>query len=343
MEREKAITLGIIAAVLVAAAILSMFISNGQSSNFCASQFTAQQKYTCMESLAISSNNSTICSSLSGVYKDGCYSQIAVKENSTSLCGAISNETAKAVCTTQIANNKRSYASCLQLSQPYVDNCLYLIGTGYKNASACTSIANASLSNSCLYSIDYSNALYYKNQSYCNAIGNGTYAQSLAMLNSTQGQNTSSTTENLAIIVYYYNLYYGLQISPKDICYYSLAYQSNDSKYCGSISNSSLSTLCKNSYVRNTSLNSTSYYGILSKLCSSSGQVSCPYTTFLSAISTKNVTKCKSLNSSESEACFASLASYYSNSSYCQYLSNATLNGACVSSIIYHNSTNTTS
>ena len=47
-EREKLFAFGIVAAILVIAAILSMFINTGHSSNFCGSQFTSQQRYICL-------------------------------------------------------------------------------------------------------------------------------------------------------------------------------------------------------------------------------------------------------------------------------------------------------
>ena len=46
-EKEKLFAFGIVAAILVIVAVLSMFITPGHSSNFCGSQFTSQQKYTC--------------------------------------------------------------------------------------------------------------------------------------------------------------------------------------------------------------------------------------------------------------------------------------------------------
>ena len=84
-EKEKLFAFGIVAAILVIVAVLSMFITPGHSSNFCGSQFTSQQKYTCLESLAVSSDNSTACASLSGSYKDNCYAQIAAKERGGSV------------------------------------------------------------------------------------------------------------------------------------------------------------------------------------------------------------------------------------------------------------------
>lgn len=339
-EREKLFAFGIVALILVIAAVLSMFINTGHSSNFCGSQFTNQQKYTCLESLAVSSDNSTACASLSGSYKDNCYAQIAAKESNIQLCGNISNSTLKAACTTQVANSTGVYNYCLQLNQPYSDACLYSVGTSRRNESACTSIANTTLSNTCSYTIYFTKATEQRNSTYCSLIGNGTYAQTEEILNSTQSQNNGSTVGNLAIISYYYSSYLNLSISPRDMCYYSLAYQTNMPSYCQGISNPSIKTLCQKAYTVNTSVNGTSYYGNLSKLCSVSGQSSCAYSTLLNAIYYKNLTACRSLNGSASTGCFASLASYYHNSSYCGYITNATLNSACVESVLYSNSTN---
>lgn len=339
-EREKVFAFGVVAAILVVAAALSMLIHTSHQSNFCTAQFTSQQKYTCLESIAVRSDNSTACASLAGSYKDGCYVQVAAKENNILLCGYVSNSTLRAACTTQIANSTGSYDYCLQLGQPYSDSCLYVVGTSRGNESACSLIANATISKTCSYTIDFSKAAEYRNSTYCSLIGNGTYAQTYAILNSTHGQNASSTAGNLAIVSYYYASYLNLQMSPRDMCYYSLAYVSNDSSYCKRISNSSLETLCQKAYAASNTVSGASYYGNLSKLCSASGQSSCPFSTLISAVYSKNATKCKSLNSSESTACFASIALYYGNSSYCGYIANATLNGACVESVLYNNSTN---
>ena len=158
-EREKLFAFGIVAVILVIAAVLSMFINTGHSSNFCNSQFTSQQKYTCLESIAVSSGNSTACASLSGSYRDNCYAQIAAKDNSIKLCGNVSNSTLKAECTTQVANSTGVYNYCLQLNRSYGDACLYSIGVSRRNESACSSIANLSLSNTCSYTIDFTKAL----------------------------------------------------------------------------------------------------------------------------------------------------------------------------------------
>ena len=339
-EREKLFAFGIVATILVIAAVLSMFITPGHSSNFCGSQFTSQQKYTCLESLAVSSDNSTACASLSGSYGDNCYAQIAAKESNIQLCGNVSNYTLKAECTTQVANSTGSYKYCMQLAQPYGDACLYSIGISRRNESACLSITNTTLSDTCSYTIYFAKATEQRNSTYCSLIGNGTYAQTEEMLNSTQDQNNGSTVGNLAIISYYYNSYMNLSISPRDMCYYSLAYQTSSPSYCHGISNSSLQTLCLKAYTVNNTVNGTSYYRNLSKLCSISGQSSCAYSTLLNAIYYKNLTACKSLNGSASAGCFASIASYYHNSSYCEYITNATLNSACVESVLYTNSTN---
>lgn len=339
-EREKLFLLGIVAVILVIAAVLSMFINTGHSSNFCNSQFTSQQKYTCLESIAVSSDNSTACASLSGSYKDNCYAQVAAKENNIQLCGNVSNSVLKAACTTQVANSTGVYNYCLQLNQPYSDACLYSIGVSRKNESACSLITNSSLSNTCSYTIDFTKATEQRNSTYCSLIGNGTYAQTEEILNSTQSQNNGSTIGNLAIISYYYSSYLNLSMSPRDMCYYSLAYQTSSASYCQGIKNQSLKTLCQKAYMVNNTVNGTSYYGNLSKLCSVSGQSSCAYSTLLNAIYYKNLTACKSLNGSASTGCIASLASYYHNSSYCGYITNATLNSACVESVLYNNSTN---
>lgn len=339
-EREKLFKFGIVAAILVIAAVLSMFINTGHSSNFCGSQFTSQQKYACLESIAVSSDNSTACASLSGSYKDNCYAQIAAKESNIQLCGNVSNYTLKAACTMQVANSTGSYNYCMQLDQPYNDACLYSIGISRRNESACLSITNTTLSDTCSYTIYFAKATEQRNSTYCSLIGNGTYAQTEEMLNSTLSQNNGSTVGNLAIISYYYSSYLNLSMSPRDMCYYSLAYQTSSPSYCQGISNSSLKTLCQKAYTVNNTVNSTSYYENLSKLCSISGQSSCTYSTLLNAIYYKNLTACKSLNSSSSTDCFASLASYYHNSSYCGYITNSTLNSACVESVLYSNSTN---
>ena len=339
-EREKLFAFGIVAVILVIAAVLSMFINTGHSSNFCNSQFTSQQKYTCLESIAVSSGNSTACASLSGSYRDNCYAQIAAKDNSIKLCGNVSNSALKAECTTQVANSTGAYEYCLQLNQPYSDACLYSVGVSRRNESACSSITNLSLSNTCSYTIDFTKATEQRNSTYCSFIGNGTYVQAEEILNTTLSQNNGSTIGNLAIISYYYSSYLNLSMSPRNMCYYSLAYQTSSASYCQKITDPSLKTLCQKAYTINNTVNGTSYYGNLSKLCSASGQSSCAYSTLLNAIYYKNITACKSLNGSAGAGCFASLASYYHNSSYCGYITNATLNGACVESILYSNSTN---
>ncbi len=336
--------LAAIALVILVAAALSLLLPMNKSSNFCSSEFSQQQRNACFESLAISSNNSTACAAFSGTGRDSCYSQIAARTKNQSICSSVSNYSSRYACVTQIANATVTYSSCSQLSEPYSDMCFYAVGTSHLIPPACSSIKNQSLSNTCSYSIDYDNAVTYRNASYCRSIGNGTTAQAIALLNAQQYSITNSSAGNLAIITDYYSSDLNITITPRDLCYYSLAYYGSDSAYCPSISNPTLAGLCKSSYSKPESNASiAAYYRNLSRLCpnSSTGSSTCSYTAIINAVYLKNATKCSTFNSTSSAICYSEFASYYSNSSYCQYIHNATLNGACVESVLYNKNAST--
>ena len=328
--------------VIVIAAIASTFLGAKNSTNFCASEFGQQQKSACMEAIAINSNNSTACASFQGQQRDGCYSQIAARTINTTLCRSISNYSLMAVCVTGIANYTGSYAKCSQLNEPYADQCLYAVGTAKLNGAACSSIKQDSLSQTCSYYIYYSEAIANRNAAYCKSIGNGTAAQSSALLQEAEISNLSGSLGNIALITDYYGSYLNISIKPEDLCYYTLAYYTKDSTYCSGISNSSLSGICKTSY--ETSANASNTYLNLSKLCAlnSTGSSICSSTPLINALYKKNATMCRELNTTQSAVCLSYIADIYSNSSYCQYISNITLNSACVGSVLYRNSTNAT-
>jgi hypothetical protein len=291
--------------------------------------------------VAVSSSNTTGCATLNGSYAYGCYSAIALNTKNAKLCTSISNYTYEAGCTLQVANATGSYEDCTSLLQPYRDSCLYSIGSTYNSTAACSQISDPNLSATCKYAIDLSKADSHSNSTYCSLIGNGTFAQSSEILNSTPALKTDTNFGNLPLLIYYYDSYLNLQVSPRDLCYYSLAYQSNESSYCASISNSTLRSICTKSYAINTTPNSTGYYQNISSICGRYG-ASCSNLSYIDAIYSKNATKCFSSNKTQSAICYSYLASFYSNTSYCQYIGNATLNGACVNNVLYRNSTNST-
>lgn len=338
-DLEKLKVYVLILAVLAAMAAISVFaIPSGSGISRCNS-VVQQNRYNCIESMAVSSENSTMCGSLSGHYSDSCYMAIAENSSSAALCGKVSDQNLSNVCLSYVAISANDSGTCMMISGSGKDACILRIALNSENATTCSRMDNASLQSECTSTVYFDRALALGNAAECaylssNADDNATYGM---MSNSNMAEygrlylNVSQLIE--------YAAYYNSSVSPRDACYTSMAFLSGNAAYCSIANDTVLGTMCRTLVTRNVtvSLNATSAsamnYTALEKQCGASGN-KCTYAmSYINAIEANNVSECGSIPAPASYQCYYAFATKYNDTGYCSYIDNATANSDCVLSV----------
>ena len=342
------------AAILVALAAVSMLLvhsTSGSAASRCRTMLFQQDRYGCAESLAVSTKNASMCAGLPGLYQDSCYLSIAVNTTDAALCSRINSSGIAGQCYLYMANYTGNVSMCTSIQGSAGSECAYMLALKTGSIADCASVLGDGRGY-CNDTIHFNNALRYDNASMCAAMGadNSTAASESIMQNlSLSGYSglLLNITQAVEMMVFY-----NQSIGARDICYAGLAYKTQNTTYCGYIQSNGLGSACESGAQKqqysNSSLNSSAALNMTALLNSCTGTqqeiLSCRYSYMsLEALQTGNVSICKSIPSNYSATCFYYLARKYNDTSYCGYIANATLNGACAGDIsgAYPTSTNT--
>ncbi len=340
------------AVIILALALVSVLAVPHQSSGTsrCNSLLLEQDKYGCVESVAVSTRNSTACALLPSSYSDSCYASIAINTSDPRLCGLINSTNLSDGCYVHVANYTHDISICGYASQPAGSECAYGMAVEEGNASACSLVRGYGGQLECESTIYFDIALKNSSQSYCTRIRtNNDTAMAEGMLqNSSLGSYTGLGFNITQAIEF--SAYYNGTMGARDMCYASLAYKSGNSTYCSLIQNNGLSNICTKQSAAGTQSSmgtANSVVNVTALLNSCSGQqneAACRYQYMtVAALQTDNVTLCKEIPAAYSATCFYYLAVKYNDTAYCSYIENTTLNTACVGDIegLYPTTTNT--
>lgn len=346
-EKEKIVIYGTIALVLIALALTFTFVLPHASSSLarCNEILLSQDKSSCLFSLALSSQNATVCSYINDGSQNSCYMQVALETLEPETCTYASNYNYVYSCIDEIANKTDSYAACNYLKAPYAGNCIEELAIRFANATACSALSNPIQSDVCSSGIYLALAISGKNQSYCAKIYNTTNQTVVSQIVSLSGERPGSSSSlglgglgQTAILESG-----GFSYSSRDYCYFSVASLSGDNSSCAKLANSTLRSLCDAYSYKTapTASNSLANAASLATLCKSytgSNLTSCEEIASLDeALSARNATFCSQIvGTSEQYQCYASLARAYNDTAYCGYIPNATANQACVEDIYYN-------
>ena len=329
--------------VLVALAVLSVAIApRGSGISRCNSALFQQSRDTCLQAIALSTGNSSICGQMTGYYADQCYQAIAQNTSNANLCANIRSSAAATSCYTGIANATRDIHTCLEIANSTgADACVYAMAVEYSNSSACSLMELNNVSLACRASVRLDYALMQRNPSICSAItsNNNTNVTYSAVSHSDLAAypgvslNISQALE--------YSSFINATAGARDICYFALAYQSQAPSDCSSIKQSNLSTVCTRSisaianYSAARSSSATVNFTALMNQCNGQlDQQQCQYgVLYIEALQYRNVTYCKGIGAPYSYQCYYGVAQETNDTSYCSYIDNATLNSACVGSV----------
>jgi hypothetical protein len=329
-----------IAALAVLAALTTLAVPSGTSAADRCSSIVQQNRYGCMESIAVATGNSTICGSLPGYYSDSCYTAIAENSSDASLCGKISSRNLSNECLLAIAQDTNSTSTCMMMGSQLGESCIYQIALDSVDEASCRLLNDSAQQANCSAAVYMDKALAHANVSLCDAIPlNGSTNMTYNMLGNSDMSNYGDLFLNMSQFIEY-AMYSNESVGPRDACYLSIAFESGNSVYCGYMQEPTLGYLCKSLITRNVSLqqnlinssvvNSTANYTALSKaVCASGGR--CTYESdYIKALISDNVSVCASIPAQQSYQCYFAFAEKYNDTSYCSYIKNSTINSDCV-------------
>lgn len=348
-DRKLRVYAGIAIGILALAALSSLLVPSGTGQSRCGSIVSQGGKYGCIESAAVSSRNSSLCGSLPGSYADQCYLAIAENTSNQRLCGKINGSNASGECYVYIANYTKDPQLCSSAGSAFESQCAYHIAVMTNNSEACSLVNGTAGQMECNATIEFAKALQYGKPAYCAGIesDNSSYV-AYGMLQNVSLSSRFGLELNITRMEEY-SIFLNSTIGARDLCYLGMAYQYGNSTYCSYLQDGNLSDACMSSVspAQTSAANNgsaTLNASVIHSLCSNAGAnaTTCQYGYMsLEALQTGNLSICKGIPSPYSYTCFYYIARKYNDTAYCNYISNATLNSACIGDIqgLYSNST----
>ena len=340
-ELERRALLGIIAVILVLAAVFLLFLRTVTSSSgaaSCKSIVLVTQKYNCYNLLASQTGNYSLCSFLPAAQSSACIANVAEQRNNVTICGTINTSSSyysNCVLNVSYALGRIDY--CTQLRGENESDCAYALAKkdGFSRLSDCNAVNDPMKNQLCNYIYDYAVAQSSGRPSYCADLPNVT---NNTMLNAIVSKNYT----NQSALSFNYLQYLTANVTPRSFCYYRLASLFSNQSYCRDVAGT-LSQVCYDSFssAQPASNSSTSFPNYTQQIANVSyacagapayAQSLCRfgmYTEF--ALSQKNATYCFNIqNTTYKYSCIAELAAKYNDSSYCNYIQqNLTAQQAC--------------
>ncbi len=324
-----------IAIMLVLLALISQALVRSPSAWEACGNANTQQSYSCLQQLAYSASNASVCARLPGQYASQCYFAVGEKTRNATICRMAYDSNDTAGCIAFVANATKDPRLCSSIGAGSVAGCVDPLAVASMNMSACGLIPEQSQRSLCLAAVGINSAVNGLNQSYCSRIqSNSNTSQTLAALDLVSLSNRlySNFTQ-----VFGYVAISNATFGARDMCYVSLAYATSNRSYCALVSGN-VSGLCNftaaHFKVSYNTTSATNYTAFLNLCYQQGGGSGCNSTAqYLKAVSARNMSDCTGLSSAYSWQCYYTLAQLYNNTKYCSYISNATFNNQCISAI----------
>ncbi|MGI0141481.1 MAG: hypothetical protein ACREBF_02405 [Candidatus Micrarchaeales archaeon] len=338
IETENARRLKLYAAITIILVMVAMAVSilpKGTKLQQCDSILISQNKNVCLYTLATSTDNQSICQDVQGGQQSTCYTSVAVGTLSPSTCAKAGSSANVSECTIQVAQATNNSALCSNINPQYSDGCYLIMAVKLNSQALCASVINQTSRESCSSAVDIDLASSTRIASYCANTSTTTNKTILtSVMNMAAAAFAGNQTQLISIK--------GLVLTPisnysvRDVCYSVLASKTSNSTYCSDASPAG-QTLCNYS-VNGAAAAQPENYSQLLNSCNELSQykTTCTRAVLLAeAINTKNVSICASFQGMVSWECYTSLATKYTNSTYCGYITNSTANNACLLQLQY--------
>ena len=326
-------------AILALASVLLVPSGSSGTASKCNGLLFQQSRYSCIESVAASSHNASMCSSLPQVYSNYCYLGIAKNSSDVSLCGKINSTELGNQCYMQMANRTGNAQICGMVNGNGSSGCFYMMAIKNSDVKVCASVIGSEGQAQCNDTIIFNKALQTQNATLCSDItSNFNTSMSDGILQNSSIGSYAQIGLNISQFIDL-AVFYNQSIGARDMCYASVAYESLNRSYCGKIENSYFSNLCYSALNQNKTSsagNATANFTALYNTCTGTPQEidACKYTYMsLEALQTGNLSICKGIPQNYSATCFYYLAKKYNSTVYCGYISNSTLSSSCVGDI----------
>ncbi len=326
--REKYLiylVLGVV--LLVIASAITLAESHSTPLSRCKGILLGNQRDVCLASLAVSSDNGSICTLMSSGAQQ-CAANVAEHYSNQSACDLISNGTYRYQCTLNVSLHEGSPAACATLGS-YSSPCYYSFAKQdrFSNVTLCGLISNTTDGAYCNAVSDYNLAVSTGNLSYCAPVPNSADNNLLFLLLNYSASGVNDTN-------YLYYAYYNF--TPRSYCYFNLALKYNNSAACNTIGGT-IGSICDGALAERSSLvNSTQAFNLTSALLScyaipASLQTVCKTAAYTNAaVLYDNVSLCNSIqDQSDSYSCIDTVAQHYNDTSYCAYITNSTAQALC--------------
>ena len=332
-ESDKKRLFLVAALVLVLLAGVSIALGSIHKSPLAACEgiILLQNRYSCLNNLAASTSNVSVCSKLPYPYNDSCVVNIASNTRSISACNATHGSAFYNTCISNVSASTSDASYCGLITNSSASSyCAYRVAqeSSFDNISYCELMSDPYYAGQC-------NALYYYN--LATSSGNVTYCANI--------QNTTNTTVLYALSsngrAFNYSsfnisgsLYLGMiNATPRSYCYYKVAVLSKNPAIC-SLAGGAVGELCTYSLYTYSNI-TTNYTNLNTSYLCANVPASFKYYCILGvqtakATKTDNVSVCLAIGTAQEEySCITTLASQYNESSYCSYISNSTARSAC--------------
>ena len=329
-KKKLIIAAVVILAVLAAATILLGSIQKTPLAE-CEGILLQQNRYSCLQNLAFSTVNTSVCSHMPYPYNDSCVSRIAENTNSISACGEISGSTFYNQCVLNVSSSLGDSSYCSRISNSTAESeCVYGVAkaSSFGSLSYCQQMPDSYYAGLCSSMYYYERAVSLGNASYCSFLADSSNS-SLLLNMSDQGAIASNyISYNISAALF-------LAISnttPRSYCYYETALHTGNQSLC-LMASGAAADLCTFSFYSKS--NVTPNYTNLnaSSICASLPASLKDYCILgvgtAAAENTDNVSICMGFSGQEQYSCISAIASKYNDTSYCSYISNSTARSTC--------------
>jgi hypothetical protein len=337
--RDKRILYAFAVLVLVVAALAVLvadtLLAHSTGVKACMGILLPQSKQACLQNIASSTGNVSVCSYIPGAGMDSCISEVAEAEGNLSMCGRINSTSPYYdACVYNISYASNSLNGCGLITNPnYRSSCIYALAEklGFSSASYCSLIPNSSSRSICLDMYYYNLAVSSRNATYCVYLPPSVNDTLLYAMTAQQSAQSGAFSYNVTLPLYYSVI----NATPQGLCYYRAAIALKNESLCN-FAGSELSTLCTysfyapsvNSTLNTTGLNASTICAkapsYLQQYCKMSVQTSL-------AVKYGNASICLSLGDNQfAYSCINTLARSRNSTSYCNYIQNLTARSACI-------------
>ncbi|MEM3227803.1 MAG: hypothetical protein QXR58_00680 [Candidatus Micrarchaeaceae archaeon] len=337
-HNRRSIYIGtVVLLVIVAASIIALESVHRSPLQSCTSILLQQNKLQCLQSLAVSTRNASVCNYAAGPYRYACIAEVAEEEGNLGACEAINKSSLYYnACVYNISYSSNSLNGCeLLSSQGYESECIYALAQkqNFSNAAYCDLIPNSTTKNMCIDMSYYSGAVSSGVASYCRYLPaqvNDTILYSMFTQRYATQPSIFSNASSIVLPLFYSVM----NVTPQGLCYYSVAIAHKNESLCSSAGGELASMCTYNFYEPKTNLTLNTTALNVSAICANSPPSSAQYCELgletSMAIKEDNVSRCLAISGDQFQySCIDALAESYKSASYCSYITNSTAQQAC--------------